>query len=87
MPENTIYVGRPTRWGNPVYAGLWADYSAADAARDFRRWIAGDGAMRSFGIPPSSDEIKRDLGGKNLACWCKLGDPCHADVLLEVANG
>jgi hypothetical protein len=26
------------------------------------------------------------LRGKNLACWCKLGDPCHADVLLELAN-
>jgi hypothetical protein len=27
------------------------------------------------------------LRGKNLACWCKLGEPCHADVLLELANG
>ncbi len=28
----------------------------------------------------------KELRGKNLACWCKLGDPCHADVLLELAN-
>lgn len=27
-----------------------------------------------------------ELAGKNLACWCELGSPCHADVLLEVAN-
>lgn len=27
------------------------------------------------------------LAGKDLACWCKLTDPCHADVLLELANG
>lgn len=26
------------------------------------------------------------LRGKNLACWCALDQPCHADVLLEVAN-
>lgn len=30
-------------------------------------------------------EIKRELRGKNLACWCKAS-PCHADVLLEIAN-
>jgi hypothetical protein len=27
-----------------------------------------------------------ELRGKNLACWCKPGEPCHADVLLELAN-
>jgi len=30
--------------------------------------------------------IRKFLAGKNLACWCKLGEPCHADVLLELAN-
>ncbi len=30
--------------------------------------------------------IRAELRGKNLACWCKLGEPCHADVLLEIAN-
>jgi len=38
------------------------------------------------GPPPSIDEIRADLGGKNLACFCKAGEPCHADVLLEIAN-
>lgn len=32
-------------------------------------------------------DIKASLAGKNLACWCRLDQPCHADVLLEVANG
>jgi hypothetical protein len=32
------------------------------------------------------DVIRRDLRGKNLCCWCKPGEPCHADVLLEIAN-
>jgi hypothetical protein len=36
--------------------------------------------------PPSLDEVRRELRGKNLACFCKPGDPCHADVLLELAN-
>jgi len=31
-------------------------------------------------------EIREQLRGKNLACWCPIGSPCHADVLLEIAN-
>jgi hypothetical protein len=30
--------------------------------------------------------LERDLTGKDLACWCPLNQPCHADVLLELAN-
>ena len=38
--------------------------------------------------PPSMDEIKRELGGKNLACWCEANKPyCHGDALLNAANG
>jgi len=37
--------------------------------------------------PPSIERIKAELRGKNLACWCRLDQPCHADVLLEIANG
>lgn len=36
---------------------------------------------------PSLDEIRRELAGKDLACWCPLDQPCHADVLLALANG
>jgi len=32
------------------------------------------------------EEIKRELRGKDLMCWCRLDHPCHADVLLEIAN-
>lgn len=35
---------------------------------------------------PPREAIIRELSGKNLACWCKPGEPCHADVLLEIAN-
>ena len=37
-----VKVDRATRWGNPVYAGMWKDYTAAHAVRDFRKWITGD---------------------------------------------
>jgi hypothetical protein len=38
-------------------------------------------------LPPTAHEIRTELRGKTLACWCALGAPCHADVLLEIANG
>ena len=37
-------------------------------------------------VPPSVERIRKELAGKNLACWCKPGTPCHADVLLELAT-
>lgn len=44
-------------------------------------------AMRKWCVGHPTDLARGFLRGKNLACWCKLGDPCHADVLLELANG
>lgn len=38
------------------------------------------------GVSPSIEDIQSALRGKNLACFCKPGTPCHADVLLEMAN-
>lgn len=90
MPSNTVSVCRPSRYGNPFRVGMFANYDAADAVRDFRRWIDREHRVRSFeyafGPPPTLAEIQRDLKGKNLACWCPIGQPCHGDVLLELAN-
>lgn len=36
---------------------------------------------------PSVAEIRTELAGKNLACWCDLDMPCHADILLALSNG
>ena len=80
MPENTVYVGRPGRWGNP--------FLGADAAEKFRAALfdlrnCPDYALKHMRqIRDSNSELK----GKNLACWCKEGDYCHADILLEFAN-
>lgn len=74
MPEDTIYVGRPTKWGNPYKINEKVDRSNAVAL--FREYIEQY-------VP--KEELE-ELKGKNLACWCKEGSPCHADVLLEIAN-
>ena len=38
-------------------------------------------------LPVTIEDVKTELRGKDLACWCPLDQPCHADVLLEIANG
>jgi hypothetical protein len=63
-------------------------YTPAQAVADYALWINGAAQFRLQGGagPPSIEDIRRQLAGKNLACWCALGQPCHADVLLELAN-
>jgi len=72
MPAGAVSVTRPGPWGN--YAGATAD--------DYRRWFA---EMSNADRALFFDKL-RDLRGKDLACWCRLDQPCHADVLLELAN-
>lgn len=92
MPPNTVSVTRPGRFSNPFRVGMYADYTAADAVRDFKKWFRREPVMRScehvYGQPPTRAEVRKVLRGKNLACWCEVGAPfCHADFYLEVANG
>lgn len=102
MPENTIYVGRPTAWGNPFKVGVHGD--AAECVALYRRWVTDESEEAlvwrnslyddpNFGlISPWYGMMLRWSGafarlrGKDLACWCSDGEPCHADVLLELAN-
>ena len=98
MPPNTVKVDRSSRWGNPFVIGEKTEtarlgkhaqrelkgvqvHDRAEAIDLFKEWIHG----------PS--EIARDwranihlLRVSNLACWCPLYGPCHADILLELAN-
>lgn len=91
MPENTIKVDRSTKWGNPFIVNVHvkpgsksgAEYycvhtidDALDCYRLMLEQIARDKGY----------EIFQELRGKNLACWCSLDQPCHADVLLDLAN-
>lgn len=79
MPDNTVYVGRPTMWGNyaAVRNGVMEGQFAVDL---FRGWVETEASWAWKG------RAAIDLRGKNLACWCSLDVPCHADVLLELAN-
>ncbi len=76
MPENTIYVGRPTKWGNP--------YKVEDFGLDRSIELFRQNIMTNESVFVKMDFEK--LKGKNLACFCKQGQKCHADVLLELAN-
>ncbi|NVC23383.1 DUF4326 domain-containing protein [Kocuria salina] len=98
MPENTVYVGRGSKWGNPhkvVRDGgfMWVEpggsrvVCSTDREGNLRerRQEAAD-LYRPIAL--RADDVQlAELRGKNLACWCPLDQPCHADVLLEIANG
>jgi hypothetical protein len=89
-PEGAVVVSRPSKWGNPYLLGdvwprfpsLTLEQCAGFVVNEFRDLIRiADGRY------PSVEEIRAELAGKDLACWCPLGGPCHADVLLEIAHG
>lgn len=94
MPEGAVYVGRPTEWGNPWTVGdpisvEWPDRSAGDGGRVYRQMaISADLAVALYRLAftPDAAEIRAQFAGRDLACWCPLDRPCHADVLLEIAN-
>jgi hypothetical protein len=72
MPAGAIYVGRPTKFGNPFSDGTPAQ-NVANFERHLRR-------------SPKLQELVKQLAGHDLACWCPLDQPCHADVLLQYIN-
>ena len=78
-PAGAVVVARPSRWGNPFVAGR--DGDAATCVARYRDALAG--GQLCFDVA----DVRRELAGRDLACWCRLGDPCHADVLLAVADG
>lgn len=86
MPEGAVYVGRPSRWGNPFRRGDDTPESWAYAVELFRRMLALWPVGHGLYPYPTRAEIRTELAGKDLACWCPLDQPCHADVLLELAN-
>lgn len=93
-PENTVSVARPTKWGNPFLLGdvgrsfpsLTTAQRQGFVVNQFKDLLASPRLREKHGYP-SLAEIRTELAGKNLACYCPIGTPCHADVLIEVANG
>ena len=70
-------VTRPTRWGNP-FKVVPGERTAEQAVAMYRRHLAEH--------PELVERARRELAGRDLACWCPPGATCHADVLLDVAN-
>lgn len=75
---DAVNVARPSGYGNPFPVKDCID--AADSVARFRSLVEG------FLEEPSVLRNVETLRGKNLACWCKPGEPCPADVLIEIAN-
>ncbi len=140
MPDGAVYVGRPTKWGNPFvyrnesrglirygpkhlerfgrawdYEGrisaagtshhMW--FTADDVVETYVRWASREEIVELYRLTltdptpgmlaayPSRrgrfavvDElnIQAELAGRDLVCWCDLFEPCHADLLLKIAN-
>jgi len=84
MPANAVKVDRTTRWGNPFTIADCG--SAAIAVAQHRRWMRGEIPAPGGVVPPSPETIRGALAGRDLACWCAADGPCHADLLLAIAN-
>lgn len=99
-PKNAFYVGRPTKYGNPFRfmrdeCGEPFRVRAGYAVTMYELWARGElidllRVLFTPTPPPSPpwtlEELRAELGGKDLCCWCRLDRPCHADILLELAN-
>ena len=77
MPPNTVYVGRPSKWGNPYWIGCNDYKTIEEVLEDYREHIK---ILLNYPDEYNLDELR----GKDLACWCPLDKPCHVDVLLEL---
>ncbi len=72
--QTQVYVGRPSKWGNPFVIGR--DGTRSEVIAKYRAWI-----VKQPDPMASLDELR----GRNLVCWC-APHACHADVLIELAN-
>lgn len=82
--NNYAVVARPGKYGNPFEVGKHGA-SRADVVTLYRRWLGGEDFPDIARKRPTADELA-GLIGKDLACWCPIDGPCHADILLEHVN-
>jgi hypothetical protein len=76
-PVGALSVARPHKWGNPFEVGNTPGVRTnEEAVRLYRLWLPGSLLLADIG----------ELTGHDLMCFCPLDQPCHADVLLELAN-
>ncbi len=96
MPPNTISVTRPGKWGNPYHVidtgeGCFNVVWVVKGLELLVAWAIPEDmalklAIEKFEAGVNHEAAKKELKGKNLACFCPLDKPCHADVLLKIAN-
>ena len=72
--KGAVFVGRPSKWGNPFKIGR--DGTREEVIAKYREWMLGNEELL---------EALPELKGKDLYCFCSPL-PCHADILLELAN-
>jgi len=75
ITKNCVYIGRPSKWGNPFVIGK--DGNRAQVIEKYKAWLNTNPALIAA--------AKTELRGKDLVCFCKPL-PCHGDVLLGIAN-
>ena len=93
-PPNTVYVGRPSQWGNEFKVGGFVTRQIAVERyalhlKSYFGWVESELKRAFHPLPVRSTEFEawlKPLRGKDLACWCPLDQICHADLLLEIAN-
>jgi len=74
VPAGAVYVGRPTKWGNPFTV---ESFGREECLRLYRIWLDKMIEQGKLNLA--------ELRGKDLVCWCSP-EPCHADILMERAN-
>lgn len=98
-PAGTIYCGRPSLFGNPFPVSIHGREKAVEL---HRRWLEGSMSLDEMTALSAADHLPdaislvdlrgmvlhrlQELRGHDLACWCRLDQPCHTEVLLELAN-
>jgi hypothetical protein len=95
-PNGVVRVDRATRWGNPYrVVPAPTTIAACDRLAETDRFVVCDRnvAVALFeddltdgNLTFTVDDVRRELAGRDLACWCPIPGPCHVDVLLCIAN-
>ena len=78
LPDGAVNVAYPTRWANPYRPADRSLEANAVAVEQYRDYLTSR--------PDLLAAARAELAGKDLACWCDPDLPCHADVLLRVAD-
>lgn len=98
-PPGTVFITRPGPWGNPFNvkdcrAAGYDDFPEARCVVAFRAWLANPVGHLFWDNPESERRRAWILANlhvireaKCVACWCAVGEPCHGDVLIELACG